>query len=111
MKDYIIGIIIGAVSMLIIWAPNDCQAQTTYLYGPEGQSLGTAFQSGNTTYYYGPQGQGAGTAMQSGNTTYYYGPQGQAAGTVMSPNAPVRAPAPIYTPAPSEPAYNSFFGR
>jgi len=85
-----------------IWE-NQAYAQTTYLYGPQGQSLGTAFQSGNTTYYYGAQGQSQGTAMQSGNTTYYYGPQGQAAGTVMSPNAPVRLPAPIYTPAPLYP--------
>ena len=85
-----------------IWE-NQAYAQTTYLYGPEGQNLGTAFQSGNTTYYYGPQGQGAGTASQYGNTTYYYGPQGQAAGTVMAPIAPARAPAPIYTPAPLYP--------
>jgi hypothetical protein len=87
------------------------EAQTTYLYGPQGQSLGTAFQSGNTTYYYGAQGQSQGTASQYGNTTYYYGPQGQAAGTVMSPNTPVRSPAPIYNPAPSVPTYNSLFGR
>ena len=85
-----------------IWE-NQAYAQTTYLYGPEGQSLGTAFQSGNTTYYYGPQGQGAGTASQYGNTTSYYGPQGQAAGTVMAPTAPARAPAPIYIPAPLYP--------
>jgi hypothetical protein len=84
---------------------------TTYFYGPNGNSAGTAFQSGNTTYYYGAQGQSEGTASQYGNTTYYYGPQGQPAGTVMSPNAPVRSPAPIYTPMPSAPAYNSFFGR
>lgn len=89
----------------------EATAQTTYLYGPQGQSLGTAFQSGNTTYYYGAQGQSQGTASQYGNTTYYYGPQGQAAGTVMSPNAPVRSPAPIYNPAPEAPAYNSLFGR
>jgi hypothetical protein len=87
------------------------EAQTTYLYGPQGQSLGTAFQSGNTTYYYGAQGQSQGTASQYGNTTYYYGAQGQAAGTVTSPNAPVRSPAPIYTPASEAPAYNSIFGR
>jgi YD repeat-containing protein len=90
---------------------NTTQAQTTYLYGPQGQSLGTAFQSGSTTYYYGAQGQSAGTAMQSGNTTYYYGPQGQPAGTVMSPNTPVRSPAPIYNPSSMTPTYDSIFGR
>jgi hypothetical protein len=97
--------------LMLLLISNGAIAQTTYLYGPQGQSLGTAFQSGNTTYYYGPQGQGAGTAMQSGNTTYYYGPQGQPAGTVMSPNTPVRSPAPIYNPSSMTPTYDSIFGR
>lgn len=110
MKDYIIGIIIGAVSMLIIWAPGRCEAQTTYLYGPQGQSLGTVQQSGNTQYFYGPQGQSQGTAMRSGNTTYVYGPQGQAVGTVMAPVAPLVMPVP--TPTQSlTPIYDSIFGR
>jgi hypothetical protein len=100
---FIAGFIVGYVFTI-----TGCNAQTTYLYGPQGQSLGTAFQSGNTTYYYGAQGQSQGTASQYGNTTYYYGPQGQGAGTVTSPNTPVRSPAPIYTP---EPTYNSTFGR
>ena len=110
MKDYIVGIVIGAVAMLIIWAPNDCKAQTTYLYGPQGQSLGTVQQSGNTQYFYGPQGQSQGTAMRSGNTTYVYGPQGQAVGTVMAPVAPLVMPVPVPTQSLT-PVYDSIFGR
>ena len=90
-------------------AISDVDAQTTYLYGPQGQSLGTVQQSGNTQYFYGPQGESRGTAMQSGNTTYVYGAQGQSVGTVMTPIAPM----PVYTPNPSSmtPIYDSIFGR
>jgi YD repeat-containing protein len=63
-------------------------AQTQYFYGSQGQSLGTAMQSGNTTYYYGAQGQSQGTAMQSGNTTYFYGPQGQSQGQTINQGNP-----------------------
>ena len=85
------------------------QAQTTYLYGAQGQSLGTVQQSGDTQYFYGPQGESRGTATQSGNTTYVYGAQGQSVGTVMAPIAPM----PVYTPNPSSmtPIYDSIFGR
>jgi len=87
---------------------NGAIAQTTYLYGAQGQSLGTIQQSGNTAYFYGPQGESRGTAMQSGNTTYVYGPQGQSVGTVMAPVAPM-----VYTtPMPSlTPIYDSIFGK
>ena len=86
-------------------------AQTTYLYGPQGQSLGTVQQSGNTQYFYGPQGQSMGNAQRSGNTTYIYGPQGQSVGTVMAPPAPLVLPS-YNTPAPSlTPMYDSIFGR
>jgi hypothetical protein len=102
---FIAGLIVGYVFTI-----TGCNAQTTYLYGPQGQSLGTAFQSGNTTYYYGAQGQSQGTASQYGNTTYYYGPQGQGAGTVTSPTTPTYSPAPIYNPTPSS-TYNSMFRR
>ena len=93
-----------------IWE-NQAYAQTTYLYGPQGQSLGTVQQSGNTQYFYGPQGQSQGTAMRSGNTTYVYGPQGQSVGTVMAPVAPLVMP--VYqTPTQSlTPVYDSIFGR
>ena len=93
-----------------IWE-NQAYAQTTYLYGPQGQSLGTVQQSGNTQYFYGPQGQSAGTAMRSGNTIYVYGPQGQSVGTVMAPVAPLVMP--VYQ-APTQsltPVYDSIFGR
>ena len=87
------------------------QAQTTYLYGAQGQSLGTVQQSGNTQYFYGPQGESRGTAQQSGNTTYVYGAQGQSVGTVMAPVAPLVLPS--YAPNPSSmtPIYDSIFGR
>ena len=100
---FLAGMVIG------IYGFNNCYAQTTYLYGAQGQSLGTIQQSGNTQYFYGPQGQSQGTAMQSGNTTYVYGPQGQSVGTIMAPIAPI----PMYvTPTQSlTPIYDSIFGR
>lgn len=111
MKNYIIGIIIGVLAMFVVLAPNDCQAQTTYLYGAQGQNLGTVQQSGNTQYFYGSQGQSVGTAMQSGNTTYVYGPQGQSVGTVMAPAAPLVMPSYTPNPASMTPIYDSIFGR
>jgi YD repeat-containing protein len=107
MKDYIIGVVIGAITALIIVAPERCEAQTTYLYGAQGQSLGTVQQSGNTQYFYSPQGQSQGTAMRSGNTTYIYGPQGQSIGTVMTPlTTPTTIPTQSLTPM-----YDSIFGK
>lgn len=91
---------------------NGAIAQTTYLYGAQGQSLGTVQRSGNTQYFYGPQGQSAGTAMQSGNTTYIYGPQGQSVGTVMAPAyIPMPYTMPVYNPSSMTPIYDSIFGR
>ena len=100
--SFVLGYLLGA---------GDVEAQTTYLYGAQGQSLGTVQQSGNTQYFYGPQGQSQGTATRSGNTTYVYGPQGQSVGTVSSPVAPLVMP--VYQ-APTQslsPVYNSIFGR
>lgn len=89
----------------------EANAQTTYLYGAQGQSLGTVQRSGNTQYFYGAQGESRGSAMQSGNTTYVYGPQGQSVGTVMSPVAPTVMPS-YNTPMPSlTPMYDSIFGK
>lgn len=99
---FLIGMVIG------IYGFNNCRAQTTYIYGPQGQNLGMVMQSGNTQYFYGPQGQSVGTAMQSGNTTYVYGPQGQSVGTVMAPVAPLTMPTPTQTLTPM---YNSIFGK
>lgn len=86
------------VLLLTLLASTTALAQTQYYYGPQGQSLGTATQSGNTTYYYGPEGQSQGTATQSGNTTYYYGPQGQSQGQTINQVAP--------TPMQITPSYN-----
>ena len=97
--------------LIALLISNGAIAQTTYLYGAQGQSLGTVQQSGNTQYFYGPQGESQGTAMRSGNTTYVYGPQGQAVGTVMAPMAPMVMPS-YNTPMPSlTPMYDSIFGR
>ena len=110
MKDYFIGVTIGVVITLVIVAPYRCHAQTTYLYGAQGESLGTVQRSGNTQYFYGPQGESRGTAMQSGNTTYVYGNQGQSIGTVMAPVAPLVMP--VYAPTQSlTPIYDSIFSR
>jgi hypothetical protein len=109
---FILQIIALLVAFLAgaIWE-NQAYAQTTYLYGAQGQSLGTVQQSGNTQYFYGPQGESRGTAMQSGNTTYVYGNQGQSLGTVMAPVAPLVMP--NYAPNPSSmtPIYDSIFGK
>ena len=86
-------------------------AQTSYYYGPQGQSQGTATRNGNTTYYYGPQGQSAGTAMQSGNTTYYYGPQGQSQGTASGSYNTNPAPVPLINQQSLTPQYDAIFGR
>lgn len=86
-------------------------AQTTYYYGPQGQSAGTATRSGNTTYYYGPQGQSAGTATQSGNTTYYYGPQGYSQGTASGNYNSTPAPVPLIQQQSLTPQFDSLFGR
>lgn len=109
--------ILQAVALIVaflagaIWE-NQAYAQTSYYYGPQGQSQGSATRSGNTTYYYGPQGQSAGTAMQSGNTTYYYGPQGQSAGTVMAPAYNYNpAPLPLVQQPSLTPQFDSIFGR
>jgi hypothetical protein len=110
MKDYFIGVAIGAGVALTVMSSVRCEAQTTYLYGAQGESLGTVQRSGNTQYFYGPQGESRGTAMQSGNTTYVYGNQGQSLGTVMAPVAPLVMPA--YAPTQSlTPIYDSIFSR
>ena len=100
---FVAGVIVGYFFTLV-----GCQAQTTYIYGNQGQSLGTVTQSGNTQYFYGPTGESQGTATRSGNTTYVYGNQGQSLGTVMAPAAPM----PNYAPTQSlTPVYDSIFGR
>ena len=97
--------------LIALLISNSVIAQTTYLYGNQGQSLGTVTQSGNTQYFYGPTGESQGTATRSGNTTYVYGNQGQSLGTITSPT--VQTPILTY-PAPTQsltPVYDSIFGR
>ena len=103
---FIFGLIIGYLITV-----TGCYAQTTYLYGAQGQSLGTVQQFGNTQYFYGPQGQSLGTAQQAGNTTYVYGSQGQSVGTVMAPIQPMPYTPPAYNPLSMTPIYDSIFGR
>lgn len=111
MKDYIIGVVIGMGVMLVVIAPIRCDAQTTYIYGPQGQNAGTATKSGNTTYFYGSQGQNVGTATTSGNTTYVYGSQGQNIGTMTNPTPTFVAPSYAPNPASMTPMYDSIFNK
>lgn len=97
--------------LIALLISNSVIAQTTYIYGNQGQSLGTVQQSGNTQYFYGPTGESQGTATRSGNTTYVYGNQGQSLGTITSPT--VQTPILAY-PTPTQsltPVYDSIFGR
>jgi YD repeat-containing protein len=99
-----------AIAFILGFFCGATEAQTTYLYGPQGQSLGTVQQSGNTQYFYGPLGESQGTATRSGNTTYVYGPQGQSVGTVTNPM--VQAPILALPTMPSlTPMHDSIFGR
>ena len=110
MKEFLTMVGLYACGMILGYGLSECHAQATYLYGAQGQSLGTVQQFGNTQYFYGAQGQSLGNAQQSGNTTYVYGGQGQSIGTVVTPTY---APAPSYTPNPNSmtPIYDSIFGR
>jgi YD repeat-containing protein len=92
------GLLMKKIFLIVVFACSGVSAQTQYYYGSQGESLGTAMQSGNTTYYYGAQGQSQGTATQSGNTTYYYGPQGQSQGQTINQVAPM--------PMQNTPSYN-----
>ena len=110
MKDFLTMLGLYLCGMIAGYGLTECHAQTTYLYGAQGQSLGTVQQFGNTQYFYGAQGQSLGNAQQSGNTTYVYDGQGQSVGTVVTPTY---TPAPSYTPTPNSmtPIYDSIFGR
>ena len=98
---FILGFIVGYFFTLV-----GCHAQTTYLYGFQGQSLGTVQQFGNSQYFYGPQGQNLGTAQQFNNTTYVYSSQGERVITVTPPVAPAYTPTPFLTPV-----YDLTFGK
>jgi len=97
--------------LVLLLISNSVIAQTAYIYGPQGQNLGTATKSGNTTYFYSAQGQNVGTAMTSGNTTYVYGSQGQNIGTMTQPTPLLVVPS--YAPSPTSmtPMYDSIFNK
>jgi YD repeat-containing protein len=99
--------------LILLLSSANVIAQTTYIYGSQGQSLGTIQQSGNNTYFYNQNGQSTGTAMQSGNTTYFYNQNGQSTGTVMNSAVPIYTPIPMYTPPTQSltPMFDSVFGR
>lgn len=87
---------------------SDCQAQTQYFYGSQGQAIGTAQTFGGTTYFYNAQGQSVASAQQFSGTTYVYGSQGQNLGTVQTFTPPTYTiPA---TPSLT-PIYDSIFGK
>ena len=86
-------------------------AQSTSIYGPNGQYLGQTFQNGNTTSFYGPTGQYQGQAFQNGNITSLYGSSGQYQGQLFNNTVPTLTPIPM-VPAPSlTPQFDAIFGR
>lgn len=97
MKDFIGSCLLGALlgCMFAYGVPAKAQA----FYGPQGQYLGNAQQSGNTTNFYGAQGQYQGSAQTSGNQTNFYGAQGQYQGTYQAPQ-----PNPYVPYIPQQPA-------
>ena len=97
MKDFIGSCLLGALvgCMFAYGVPAKAQA----FYGPQGQYLGNAQQSGNTTNFYGAQGQYQGSAQTSGNQINFYGAQGQYQGTYQAPQ-----PNPYVPYIPQQPA-------
>jgi phage-related tail fiber protein len=86
-------------------------AQSTSIYGPNGQYLGQTFQNGNTTSFYGANGQYQGQAFQNGNITSLYGSSGQYQGQLFNNTVPTLTPIPM-VPAPSlTPQFDAIFGR
>ncbi len=86
-------------------------AQSTSLYGPNGQYMGQTFQNGNVTSFYGPTGQYQGQAFRSGNTTSLYGPTGQYQGQTFSNSVPTITPIPMFQSPSLTPQFDAIFGR
>jgi glutamate synthase domain-containing protein 3 len=108
MKELIVALI--SFTLGYFTAVTDVHAQTTAIYGPNGQYVGQTFQNGNTTSFYGPTGQYQGQAFRNGNSTSLYGPTGQYQGQTFS-NTPT---APIIIAPPTQsltPMFDSVFGR
>lgn len=87
-------------------------AQSTSIYGPNGQYMGQTFQSGNVTSFYGPTGQYQGQAFQSGNVTSLYGATGQYQGQLFNNTVQPITPIPMLPSTPSlTPQFDAIFGR
>ena len=86
-------------------------AQSTSIYGPNGQYLGQTFQSGNVTSFYGATGQYQGQAFQSGNITSLYGATGQYQGQLFNNNVPSVIPVPMFQSPSLTPQFDAIFGR
>ena len=109
MKELIVALI--SFTLGYFTAATDAYAQTTAIYGPNGQYMGQTFQSGNTTSFYGPTGQYQGQAFRSGNTTSLYGSTGQYQGQTFSNTVPSVVPVPLFQSPSPTPMFDSIFGR
>lgn len=108
MKELIVALI--SFTLGYFTATTDAYAQTTAIYGPNGQYVGQTFQNGNTTSFYGANGQYQGQALQSGNITSLYNANGQYQGQTMGNT--VIVPPTIIAPQQSlTPMFDSIFGR
>jgi hypothetical protein len=86
-------------------------AQSTAIYGPNGQYMGQTFQNGNITSFYGPTGQYQGQAFQNGNITSLYGATGQYQGQTFSNSVPTITPIPMFQSPSLTPQFDAIFGR
>lgn len=84
-------------------------AQTTYIYGPNGQYQGQVLRNGNAQYAYGADGRYQGNSQQIGNTQYVYGANGAYQGQIQG-----QATLPTVNAFEQQsltPMYDSIFGR
>lgn len=60
-------------------------AQTAWVYGGNGDVAGTIMSAGpNNSFIYGRDGELVGSTARAGNTTYIYGADGGLAGSVIN---------------------------
>lgn len=86
-------------------------AQSTSIYGPNGQYMGQTFQNGNVTSFYSATGKYQGQAFQNGNTTSLYGANGQYQGQLFNNTVPSIVPAPMFQSPSLTPQFDVIFGR
>jgi hypothetical protein len=86
-------------------------AQSTSIYGPNGQYMGQTFQNGNVTSFYSATGKYQGQAFQNGNTTSLYGANGQYQGQLFNNTVPSIVPAPMFQSPSLTPQFDAIFGR